>query len=279
MKSTGYFGLFDILGYSKMNEENNLESLIKIFLENIIGLDEYAITLGGAARRQQSFSFTEVKTILFSDTIIFYEETPKPDLISKGIIDPSQFMLKVCTLLRLAFEGGLPLRGAISYGDYYIHERVFLGKPIIEAYNFERNQNWSGAALCKSAEEEYLTRLRISHEQLNSSQIQSGDAEIIIPILAPNLITEGCLHQYPVPCKNSNQKSLALCWDDSVITMSKLRELKPTIERLNLRHKTQIKTRIQEKFGAHHKPLGKKVNRMIRNTTDFIFEIKDRSSF
>lgn len=186
MKSTGYFGLFDILGYSKMNEENNLDSLITIFNNNIVGIDQSAVTLAGAVAQQQLFSFAEVKTILFSDTIIFYEDAPKPDLIRRGILDPSQFMFKACALLRLAFEGGLPLRGAISYGEYYVHERAFLGKPITEAHNFEIDQEWSGAALCRSAEEEYQARLKICQEQHINPLIHSGGDEDINPILLHN---------------------------------------------------------------------------------------------
>ncbi|MGA9099650.1 MAG: hypothetical protein WB392_12045 [Methanotrichaceae archaeon] len=276
MKSIGYFGLFDILGYSRMNEGNNLDSLIDIFTRNIVGVDQSAVTLAGAARQQQLFSFAEVKTILFSDMIIFYEESPKPELVGKGIIDPSQFMLKACTLLRLAFEGGIPLRGAISFGEYYVHERTFLGKPIIEARNFEVNQEWSGAALCKSAEDEYLRRLQIFQEKHVAPLISNGSRENVNPILPHNFVTMDCLYKYPIPCKESDREGLALCWDDSVYIMSKLRDIRPGIERLNLKYKKQINKRIEEKFSAHRKPLDKKVKRMIKNTTDFIFKVKDR---
>lgn len=259
-----------------MNEGNDLDSLIDIFTKNIVGVAHSAVTLAGIARQQQFLSFTEVRTILFSDTIIFYEESPKPELISKGIIDPSQFMLKACTLLRLAFEGGIPLRGAISFGEYYVHESAFLGKPIIEARNFEADQEWSGAALCKSAEDEYLRRLKIFQGKPVAPLISSESIEDAGPILPHNFVTMNCLYRYPIPCKGCDRDGLALCWDDSVYTMSKLRDRRPGIERLNLRSKKQINKRIEEKFSAHGKTLDKKTKHMIKNSTNFIIEVNDR---
>lgn len=216
-----------------------------------------------------------MKTILFSDTIVFYEEIPKPELISHCIIDPSQFMYKACTLLRLAFEGGIPLRGAISYGEYYIHDRAFLGKPIIEAHNFEIDQKWSGAALCRSAKEEYLRRLQIYQKQSLNPIISVGDNKNINPILAHNFIPMNCLSTYPIPCNRSNLECLSLCWDDSVLFLGGLREKRSDIKRLNLKYKKQIYNRVEEKFNAHGKPLDKNVKHMIKNTANFIFTIKE----
>lgn len=61
-----------------------------------------------------------------------------------------------------------------------------------------------------------------------------------------------------------------------MLFMYGLKERRPDIERLNLRYKEQIYKRVEEKFGAHHKPLNKNVKHMIKNTTNFIFAIKDR---
>ena len=257
MKTTGFFGLFDILGYSKLNEINDLDTLIDIFNRNIITIDQ--------------FSFSEVKTILFSDTIILYEEKSAIEKINQGYIDPYQFMFKACTLLRLAFEGGVPLRGAVSYGEYYIHDRAFLGKPVIEAHNFESDQNWSGAALCKSAEKEYLMRL-----QRQSQKMPLIKSDAINPIIPYNFVSTNCLYKYPIPCKKSNVESFALCWDDSLLFMFGLKKQLPSIDRLNFDNKSKVYKIIREKFKAHDKPLGKTVAPMIKNTAEFIINTKDR---
>jgi hypothetical protein len=53
-------------------------------------------------------------------------------------------METVSYLLRLSFERGIPIRGAVGYGRYYATERgCFLGVPIIEAYKMEKAQDWA----------------------------------------------------------------------------------------------------------------------------------------
>ena len=272
MRTTGFFGLFDILGYSALNENNDLTTLIDIFKKNIIGIDISAVAMGG---NSQFHSFTEVKTIQFSDTIIFYEEpsTSGIEKIKEGIIDPSWFMFKACVLLRKAFEGGIPLRGAISYGEYYIHDRAFLGKPIIEAHNFEMDQNWSGAVLCESAENEFNTRLKRYNEKKENHKVGKED---IRNISSCNFVPPSCLCQYPIPCKKSKKNGLALCWDDSALFMFGYNQWEKDAIQINKLSKSKTKELIKQKFAEHHKPIDKKIMGLISNTFEYIWASKDR---
>ena len=272
MRTTGFFGLFDILGYSALNENNDLTTLVDIFKKNIIGIDVSAVAMGG---NSQFYSFTDVKTMQFSDTIIFYEEpsTSGIEKIEEGITDPSLFMFKACVLLRKAFEGGIPLRGAISYGEYYIHDRAFLGKPIIEAHNFEMDQNWSGAVLCKSAENEFKTRLERYHEKKKS---HTAGKEDIRNLSFCNFISPNCFYNYPIPCKKSKRNGLALCWDDSVLYLFGYNQWENDSIPLNKLSKNKTKEMIKLKFMEHHKPIDKKIMRLINNTSEFIWTSKNR---
>ena len=147
---TGFFALFDILGFKQILESNDLDYLETRIANLLDSLHKQAITLDGSDN-EQMLSFDKTDTLVFSDTIILYQtatQLPDGTIPSMGpsIIDKSAL------LLRLAFEAGIPLRGAISHGDYLVSDNYFLGKPIVEAYQAERLCKWSGAILCKSAE-------------------------------------------------------------------------------------------------------------------------------
>ena len=276
-KIEGFFGFFDILGYSKLNENNDIDTLIEIFNNFILNIDEKAITLN-YADKDQRYSMGKVKTLVFSDTIILYQEMPEP----LREIGPS-FILKSGLLLRLAFEAGIPLRGAISYGKYYVHDRCFLGTPIIEAHEDEKAQIWSGAVLCKSAEEKYLTlsKERQETETINYRGIIINPVDWFSPF-SGNLIFPYKVPYYKELCvgqdKEKHQKTVekfALCWDDSLVDYAGL----PDIPKLNRgKNGPSIQQRIREKFAEHNKlkEPDERVVAKINNTAEFIVTLKFR---
>lgn len=263
----GFFGLFDILGYKKLIENNDLTKLIEIFNEYILDIDKRSVTIDGIDRNQMlSFpSQPEVQTLVFSDTIILYQEK------SENLLDltPS-ILLKSCLLLRFAFEGGIPLRGAISYGKYYVHDKCFLGKPIIEAYEDEKKQDWSGAVLCKSAEEKIQALFR----KTESTQSFNYRGITINPMGWFMSFLDQLLYRYSVPYKDQSneEKRLALCWDDFMVDFAGLEDI-PELNRG--KNKSFIKNRVQEQFARHKKPIDK-VKRKIDNTAKFMFKSKHR---
>ena len=133
-KIKGFFGMFDILGYRDFIKQNALDKTIDIFKRLMVDLDRQAVTLGGQDTRQLT-ALIPTKSLVFSDTIILYQA------LSRSMTDSGPtFLTKACVLLRLAFERGLPLRGAISFGEFFVHERTFLGMPIIDACEAEKTQ-------------------------------------------------------------------------------------------------------------------------------------------
>lgn len=57
------------------------------------------------------------------------------------------------TVAWLVFEtlqgGNTKVRGGLAYGDDPLNA-LFVGRPIAEAYNLEKSQQWSGAAFSPS---------------------------------------------------------------------------------------------------------------------------------
>jgi hypothetical protein len=159
----GYFGFFDILGYKDLILNNKLDTIVEIYNKSLSDLAEKAILIEGKHDYARVHDQQPVKCLAFSDTIILYQDSslyiPKIKIKGHSLLEIQRlkiFIETVCYLLRLSFERGIPIRGAVSYGRYYATEKgCFLGKPIVEAYNMEKAQNWSGAVICSSIQEKF----------------------------------------------------------------------------------------------------------------------------
>jgi hypothetical protein len=106
----------------------------------------------------------------FADSIVLWSE---------GVDDWRDFVLQSRKLIAAAFVHGLPLRGAIAFGDCFIdlQEDAFLGLPLVHAFKVERSQKWLGVALHRS----FI------------------DAEAVIPDLMENLEANGSVVRYDPP--------------------------------------------------------------------------------
>jgi len=267
-KITGFFGMFDILGYRSLIENNTLDSLIEIFNEFIMDLDQKAVTLMHQDEHQVT-AITPTKTLIFSDTIILYQT------MSESMLDFSpSFLTKACVLLRLGFEHGVPLRGAISFGEFFVHERSYLGKPIVDAFEAEKNQQWLGVILTASAEQKYqdYKKERQSSKNITWRGINLNPADIISPF-SPDIVVDT-----NIPIKKESQtqkiKGYSLRWDDYIVDFAQMHGIKDLNASLS---KESIESRVKESFSAHGKKIDSDdVKQKIENTVDFLEEMRDR---
>lgn len=268
-KVKGFFGIFDVLGYSKMIELNDLDSLIGIYKKTIGVLDDKVLCLGDLDKSLLA-TLKGPKSFGFSDTIVLYQD---PSNMPNGPIENSTsvfFLGKVCHLLRQAFELGIPVRGAVSYGEYYIQEDkgCFIGYPIIEAHNEESKQNWSGATLCKSA----WDKLYASH---NESMEMQGEWRglYLNGLFSP--LNNPLWAKYNIPYESSSTEGFALCWHDAVLDFMRL----DNPSRFNLYNSENIGQFVREKFEAHGKTVDSnddKTKMKIENTANFLGTMQTR---
>jgi hypothetical protein len=268
-KVKGFFGIFDVLGYSKMIESNDLDSLIEIYKRTLGVLDDKVLCLGDFDKSLLA-TLKGPKSFAFSDTIVLYQDLSN---MPNGPIENGTsifFLGKVCHLLRQAFELGIPLRGAVSYGEYYIQEDkgCFIGYPIIEAHNEESKQNWSGATLCKSA----WDKLWAAH---NESMEMQGEwrGSYLKGFFSP--LNYPFLEKYPIPYKSSHIEGVALCWHDVVLDFMCL----DNPSRFNSYNSENIGQFVREKFEAHGKIVDNnddKTKMKIENTANFLGTMQTR---
>lgn len=265
-KIKGFFGFFDVLGFKNVIESNNIDYLFEVIGSFLEQIDETATSMDGADPNHQ-FSIP-IRSMVFSDTIILYQTAssdPKGHIFSIGpsLIDVSAL------LLRLAFEKGLPLRGAISYGEYVVSDRYFLGLPIIEAYKMEKMCKWSGAILCDSA-------VQMMNTQPSSQIINYRGIENFCLDSQP--FTRELIVKYPLSIKIGEKEEIrefySLRWDDLLIIRQYLQS---TIPRLNsFQDPMHIINRVQDQFSFHNKEVNdEKVKQKMENTIQFLLYCRD----
>ena len=83
----------------------------------------------------------------FSDTVLMYAKNDTDESCRK-LIETVAWLLFATNLTH-----PIKIRSGISYGEVYLDEEneIFVGAPIVDAYVFQEQQEWSGGALDKSA--------------------------------------------------------------------------------------------------------------------------------
>jgi hypothetical protein len=85
------------------------------------------------------------KVISVSDTIVLFTSGPSNVVI--------EIHAKICAwLLPYALELELPLRGAISYGEYSTKANIMVGYAVDEAASWHETTDWIGVVLTPSAQ-------------------------------------------------------------------------------------------------------------------------------
>ncbi|MHA2238176.1 MAG: hypothetical protein ACXAB2_07370 [Candidatus Hodarchaeales archaeon] len=197
---TGLIGFFDILGYQQMLLNNEVERTSHLIVDvianipsevvkNLLG-DQNLIEEEGLKTKQYLDKFwsdiltEEIGWLLFSDSILV---SLPLDLSEDRFFYSLRFFafLHVCAFLtRQMFDKGLPLRGALSYGDFFIQDTYFAGQPIIESYQASESLELSGCVLTKSFEnilnelEDYVIKNEYENE---ISQLK----QLCVPYLVP----------------------------------------------------------------------------------------------
>lgn len=173
-----------------------------------------------------------IRAYIFSDSILIFTFRDKPiDLISMLVLTSELF--------KDSLHACVPLRGGISYGDFFfnLELHLFCGIPFVNAYKIGEMAQWSGIIVDDSVAEHY-------HRNLN---LMSYSSPIII--------------RWDVPIKpNGKKKSWVVNW--------------PVIFRHNFKKKPPIS--VQDYYKAFEKLFGPyaslpaDVKAKYENTVDFV---------
>jgi len=277
-KIEGLFGMFDILGYKSLIK-NDIDYCIDIYYNCIYNKHLAAIAFADSHTTDLQPS-VQPKLLAISDTFILYHEYYPNENNFEKLQRASAFIISSCYLLRLAFEAGIPLRGAISFGEYYIDKEntIFLGRPIVEAHEIEVSQDWSGAILCESAHNIIKPMFEDNNLESCILEIKKNNDECKTCNRTCLFDLNEYLVEYKIPYKEGTKKGLALRWDDFAV-----RDLFGIgLENININSSTgktnkynEIYINVEERFGAHKKDTNSKIKKKIENTSIFFGYLND----
>jgi len=159
-------GFLDVLGFTAFLQRETLENVHK----------EYSSFIDAAKTRtffkaqgdnsgRTNFEFAE----FVSDSIV---------LVSNPIDDVynvNNFVGAISYLLEMGFIANLPLRGAITRGDFLVDSvrNIFISKEYADLVHFEAAQEWSGCAVLGLAEDTIIDAIfgRVDKSILKEKQI------------------------------------------------------------------------------------------------------------
>jgi hypothetical protein len=155
----GVIGYFDILGFKNyikndpdVGSKNALEVILKIKTE---------VPQKIKGRFSGDEILDEVTWSVLSDTIVLSvpylkndAERNKVEEIDDKAVRWGALMFSSIALMDYMFDQGLPIRGAISHGKYFVNENSLAGRSIVDALTLTERLNISAVAICPESEKE-----------------------------------------------------------------------------------------------------------------------------
>jgi hypothetical protein len=261
---TGFVGFFDILGYKSFLEAGIKEATFKVIdilealPQMVKGAQMRHYGRGSDILKDLAWQVDRVVFLVVSDSILLRSAYDKSLDPSKQPAQAAKFLETALVLERVMFEGGLPLRGAIAFGDFIFHGNVFAGKPIIEAYELGQCLDLAVCVLHKTAEDELQKLVKSapgSWDGILDEGIQNNSTHLVrylVPI-------------QKVETEPKQRLCLNLAWPRLLVGC------KPLKERPDLRQY------VLEQFWAHNKQVGPDEIRKVDNTERFFRFIQSRS--
>jgi len=164
--ATGFVGYFDILGYTQIMLNNNIHKTAQFVSDTLMNIPREMIASlrlpymevrplevapESSEREDWSQILDKVSWIIFSDSILvslpFDPTLPEHDLVQYYLA----FSIVCASLMNRCFTAGFPLRGAIAVGEFFIEDRCFAGRPIINAYYATQQLEFAGCVLDEEA--------------------------------------------------------------------------------------------------------------------------------
>ena len=231
---TGLVAFFDILGYSAFLENNEPEDAAKSineFLERVEMLsDTTFINRFGESKESVSEVVVNIRHVIISDSILLTLECDRESARYDWRL--LIFLLYCAALTKELFMFGLPTRGCVEYGEFYIAKNTFAGKPIIRAY--------------KNSESIDLSACMVSESVITESFMKNGVDIILL--------------EHLIPKKNNEEKGYLI---NHLIEDGDESEMLHII----LSDPTQF---VVKSFSAYNKHIGISVHKKITNTEMFI---------
>lgn len=143
---TGVVTFLDVLGWKGVyDRKQDAISSLTVLIEGVRKLAE---------RKQRGRTMNPIEVRSISDTIGIFTHASGTNSEISDIIDIHG---EICQwLIPESIASEIPVRGAISFGEFQIFDQIFVGKAIDEAASWHEQSDWIGVHLTPSAEFVYV---------------------------------------------------------------------------------------------------------------------------
>ena len=244
MKSEGLVAFFDVLGYQNIIDNNSIDE-VSIIIRNVLqkmqdfAKEGFQKTFENLIAAQETVDdiIERVQFRLISDSILlalpFNEigsSSDEGEAAKEKYYYCMLFFHYIYLILNRTFKEGLPLRGAVDYGKFFLEDNCFAGKPIIDCYRIGDSLEFSGCVVTPNCREILQDICNKSNCELDTIDSFGED--------------------YLCPVKNGFEKYLLVLWSVDIANEvgNDLRQV------------------VFEAFKAHNKDIGVGVERKITNT-------------
>jgi hypothetical protein len=150
--SYGLVAFLDILGYRQIIANNGIKEAALIVRRVLKKVTDFETT-ASEVNRQLAFS-PETRYLAFSDSILVYTNYSQDEKNRRT--QAALFAAGCAGLCIELFTEGLPVRGAIASGEFFVEAACFAGKAIVEAYEFANALELSCCVIVPTAEAEFV---------------------------------------------------------------------------------------------------------------------------
>lgn len=239
----GLVGYFDILGYQNLLEKNEPEDIAKSVLSLFTKIDtkvikDLALRFSGALSELKTEEIEQalkesMKWLIFSDTVLL--TMPVEDLCSESWL----IFLSACLQLKKKmFQAGLPLRGVITYGKFYIEDTCFAGKTIVEAYQLCNKLDIAACVFTKNAQE------LVDRIDKDNSKYK---------------LFNNFIYRYLIPTKDGDEYYYTLA-----------------AQTYDINHDRNIREQVLSSFWAHNKDIPISTQKLVSNTEQWLCFLKEK---
>ena len=184
-KKTGFVAFFDILGYRNFLKRNKPEiaaEKITEFLKKLKAFQsETYLSLFEKEFQSEAKPIVEkIVYLVISDSILL---TLEADKSVEGDYKFSQFLFLVycARLSKDLFIYGLPVRGAIEYGEYVLVEnQTLVGTPIVDAYQSATDLDLSACQVSNSVEDLVASLENVVYLKYNTPLTTGEEKELVL---------------------------------------------------------------------------------------------------
>jgi len=179
-----WIAYFDLLGFTNLVRDKLLEEVLSIYEDAVNALKESIYDLEPTQVADKDISVKKkielnrhgISYTWFSDSFIIFSRGDSDKEFERIESTSRKFFQKL--ILRK-----IPVRGALTLGPLYTQQEknVFIGKALIDAYEYGEKQNWLGFVLTPRVHEHLLLKphlvmiTRLSYRMVHDSSIIPRD--------------------------------------------------------------------------------------------------------